>query len=50
MKAAAEHRSHAAQCANCSLVERCSAGQDLYKSLARLQDAYNTQLAAKRRR
>ncbi|MEW1639284.1 hypothetical protein AB0469_35170 [Streptomyces sp. NPDC093801] len=43
MKAAAEYRTHAAQCRTCTQARRCTDGQRLFESFARLQDAYLAQ-------
>ncbi|MGW1270088.1 hypothetical protein [Streptomyces sp. NPDC002491] len=39
-KAAAAHRQHHATCTACTDTCRCPAGQRLYESFTRLQDAY----------
>ncbi|MET9497426.1 hypothetical protein [Streptomyces sp. NPDC006552] len=47
MKATRAHQSHEASCSTCLPGTRCAAGERLYESFARLQDAY---LAQQRKR
>ncbi|WP_370424319.1 hypothetical protein AB8O64_36825 (plasmid) [Streptomyces sp. QH1-20] len=48
MKAAAAVRKHGEDCTDCSPEQRCAAGERLYESFSRLQDAYNNQLRKRR--
>jgi hypothetical protein len=40
MNADTAHRAHRATCADCTDTSRCPAGQRLFESFTRLQDAY----------
>ncbi|MFD0723855.1 hypothetical protein [Streptomyces globosus] len=48
MKAAAASRAHGETCEGCLPDARCDTGQGLYKSFARLQDAYLAQQKKRR--
>ncbi|MGA5558865.1 hypothetical protein [Streptomyces lavendulocolor] len=48
MRAAAASRAHGETCTRCSPGARCAAGQGLYESFARLQDAYLAQQKKRR--
>ncbi|MFJ4633588.1 hypothetical protein [Streptomyces sp. NPDC088847] len=39
-RAATAHRQHRASCTNCTDTGRCTAGQRLFETFARLQDAH----------
>ena len=43
------HRSHRPTCTDCTDTERCPAGQRLFESFARLQDAYLNRQRQQRR-
>ncbi|WP_179166881.1 hypothetical protein [Streptomyces sp. CB03238] len=44
MKATAAHRAHRKTCPQCSPHARCTSGQRLYETFARIQDAYLARL------
>ncbi|MER6441287.1 hypothetical protein ABT275_33620 [Streptomyces sp. NPDC001185] len=47
--ASTAHRTHRGACTVCTDTERCTAGQRLFESFARLQDAYLNRQRAQRR-